>query len=198
MTPQNKNILIGGLIAIVLVMAVGYAAFATQLQITGTAQITSSWDVHFDKTAQVAGDVLPAKTFSGGSMPTGTITYGAADKPLNATVEANLKQPGDSVTFTLRIINGGSLSATAGTPTLTGTGFDINGLTATKGHIKFTVTAPATNPLPPTTGNTTTMTVKATFIDTPTCTGYTGDTAPTKLKMVQEQLVLRLLNHLEL
>ena len=37
---------------------------------------------------------------------------------------------------------------------------------ATKGHIKFEVTAPATNPLPPTTGNTTTMTVKATFIDT--------------------------------
>ena len=28
---KNKNILIGGLLAIVLIMAVGYAAFATQL-----------------------------------------------------------------------------------------------------------------------------------------------------------------------
>ena len=79
MNAQNKNILIGGLLAIVLVMAVGYAAFATQLNITGTASITSNWDVHFNKTAQVAGDVVPAKNFSGGSLPTGTITYGNGD-----------------------------------------------------------------------------------------------------------------------
>ena len=182
MNSQNKNILIGGLLAIVLVMAVGYAAFATQLNITGTASITSNWDVHFNKAAQVAGDVVAAKTFSGGSLPTGTITYGNGDAPLTATVSANLNQPGDSVTFTLRIINAGSLSATAAAPTLSGTGFTINGLVATKGHIKFEVTAPATNPLPPTTGNTTTMTVKATFIDT----GGETDSSGTTGNMVAE------------
>ena len=174
MNAQNKNILIGGLLAIILVMAVGYAAFATQLNITGTASITSNWDVHFNKTAQVSGDVVAAKTFSGGSLPTGTITYGNGDKPLTATVHADLNQPGDNVTFTLRIINAGSLSATAGTPTLSGTGFTINGLTATKGHIKFDVTAPVTNPLAA--SGTTTMTVKATFIDTGGETNGSGTT----------------------
>ena len=184
MNAQNKNILIGGLLAIVLVMAVGYAAFATQLNITGTASITSNWDVHFDSASQVSGDVVAAKTFSGGSLPTGTLTYGSGAAPLTATVHADLNQPGDSVTFTLRIINAGSLNATAATPTLSGSGFDINGLVATKGHIKFTVTAPATNPLPHTSGNTTTMTVKAEFIDTnaateASCTDYTGAEEPT-------------------
>ena len=36
---HNKNILIGGLIAIVVVMVSGYAAFATQLNINGTAKV---------------------------------------------------------------------------------------------------------------------------------------------------------------
>ena len=36
---KKKNLLIGGLIAIVLVMAVGYAAFATNLNITSSAQL---------------------------------------------------------------------------------------------------------------------------------------------------------------
>ena len=191
MNSQNKNILIGGLLAIVLVMAVGYAAFATQLNITGTASISSNWDVHFDKAACTgytdqagcAANVAAAKTFAGGSLPTGTLFYGSGNAPLTATVHADLNQPGDSVTFTLDIINAGSLNATAAAPTLSGTGFTINGLTATKGNIKFTVTAPATNPLPHTTGNTTTMTVKAEFIDTHEaveahCEDYDGQTAP--------------------
>ena len=181
MNAQNKNILIGGLLAIVLVMSVGYAAFATQLNINGTATITSTWDVHFNSAAQVAGDVTPAKTFAGGSLPSGTLTYASGDKPLSATIHADLNQPGDTVTFTLRIINAGSLNATAATPTLSGTGLTINGLVATKNNIKFTVTTPSPNPLPHTTGNTATMTVVAEFIDTVAahCTGYTGGSAPT-------------------
>ncbi|MBR2832929.1 MAG: hypothetical protein IKE75_00560 [Bacilli bacterium] len=178
MNSQNKNILIGGLLAIVLVMAVGYAAFATQLNITGTASITSNWDVHFNKTAQVSGDVAPAKTFSSGALPSGTITYGSGDKPLTATVHADLNQPGDSVTFTLRIINAGTINATASTPTLTGTGFTISGLTATKGHIRFDVTAPVGKPSGTllNAGQATTMTVKATFIDTGGETDGSGTT----------------------
>ena len=169
MEARNKNILIGGLLAIVLVMAVGYAAFATQLQINGTAEITSRWDVHFDKSAYVEQtDVVATKTFAGGSLPTGTLTYGAGDAPLTADIDANLNQPGDKVVFTLRIINAGTLSATAATPTLSGAGFTIDNLTAvsTGGHVKYTVTAPSPTVLPPTSGNLATMTVTAEFIDT--------------------------------
>ena len=66
---KNKNILIGGLLAIVLIMAVGYAAFATQLTVNGTAEITSKWDVHFkeDNTA------MTATTTGVGDKPAGTM-----------------------------------------------------------------------------------------------------------------------------
>ena len=50
MESKNKNILIASLLAVVLVMAVGYAAFVQQLTISGTAEITSTWNVHFDTT----------------------------------------------------------------------------------------------------------------------------------------------------
>ena len=54
MESKHKNILIGTLLAVVFVMAVGYAAFAQQLQINGTATINSTWDVHFNQT-QLSG-----------------------------------------------------------------------------------------------------------------------------------------------
>ena len=46
METKHKNALIGALLAVVFVMAVGYAAFAQQLTINGSASISSSWDVH--------------------------------------------------------------------------------------------------------------------------------------------------------
>lgn len=125
MEHRNKNILIGGLLAIVLVMAVGYAAFATQLNINGTAEITSKWDVHYNigsatpGTATTDGVTATAGTLDGGATastaPSGTITY-SSDK-LTATLAATLVQPGDSVVFTLTPHNyGTNLAATAGTP----------------------------------------------------------------------------------
>ena len=108
MNAQNKNILIGGLLAIVLVMAVGYAAFATQLNINGTATITSTWNVSIY------------------SITAGTPTGGALDVPYDATTapsgthkvsdtvaqfSATLQSPGDSITYTVVIKNTGTIPA---------------------------------------------------------------------------------------
>ena len=46
METRYKNLLIGGLLSLILVMAIGFSAFATQLNINGPSNITSSWDVH--------------------------------------------------------------------------------------------------------------------------------------------------------
>lgn len=145
---KNKNILIGGLLAIVLVMAVGYAAFATQLTINGSATITSNWNVHFDTTYN--NNVVPAAatgiTATATNTPTGSIS---SITDSQATLTAHLYQPGDKVTFTLKILNDGNLDAKlkSGTPTLTlsgGTAGTENGnKTMTKGNIKFTVSSPA-------------------------------------------------------
>lgn len=164
MDSKNKNILIGGLVAIVLVMAVGYAAFATQLNINGTASITSTWNVGFDTSKTGGTGVVDATTGTGGTTaPTGEVSYTNAQ---NASISADLTQPGDKVVFTLTIKNTGTLNATLATPVISSTDddVDIQGLTATKGNIKFTVTSPASTSLVANTG-TTTMTVTAEFVD---------------------------------
>lgn len=162
MNEKNKNVLIGGLLAIVLVMAVGYAAFATQLNINGTANITSKWDVRFDNTKTTGAGVIDSTTgLAGATAPTGTINYSSDD--LTANLVANLTQPGDSVVFTLTVKNNGTLAAKNSTPVLTLNGGEVNGLTATKGHIKFTVTSPT--PATIDADGTATMTVKAEFTE---------------------------------
>ena len=106
---KQKNILIGALLAIVLVMAVGYAAFQTSLNITNTAQIDSKWDIHFDTTKTSGQGVIDTTTgLQGAQAPTGTIEYSNGQ---NATVSAELNQPGDSVQFTLTIVNDGTIDA---------------------------------------------------------------------------------------
>lgn len=69
---KTKNIILIALIAVILLMAVGYAAFAQLLTINGTANITASWDVRISqiregtlvgatsKTATVGNDNLSA------------------------------------------------------------------------------------------------------------------------------------------
>ena len=41
----QRNYIIIGLCAILVIMGVGYAAFSSQLKISGTSNIDSTWDV---------------------------------------------------------------------------------------------------------------------------------------------------------
>ena len=172
MESKHKNILIGALLAVVFVMAVGYAAFAQQLTINGSAEISSTWDVKFDSTqTQATPGVVTAVTgFSGGEEPTGTVTYDNGDH--NANVSATLHQPGDSVTFTLTIKNYGTIPATVGTPTVAmDADEDDQPLVAKKGNIQFTVTPAATTKMNQ--NDTVTMQVKAEFVSGATSVGTT-------------------------
>jgi len=190
MDSKNKNILIGGLIAIVLIMAVGYAAFATTLRINGTAEITSSWNVHFDGTKTGGATVVEKHAgISGGAEPATTKTGQATDvvysnNNLTATIYTGLAQPGDYVIYTFTILNEGSLKAIAGTPDLVVTDSDYtsqDGKTVRKGNIQYEITQLPTPGSIAATNGTATMKVKVSYIDlgTGTCTGYTGSTAPT-------------------
>ena len=110
---KQKNLLIGGLLAIVLIMAIGYAAFATQLNINGTANITSNWCIGFDSTNTSTYTATPGIT--GGDTPTGSIAFSGDSCNTNykptASLNASFKQPGDKVEYTLTIANKGSLNA---------------------------------------------------------------------------------------
>lgn len=167
MENKHKNILIGVLLAVVLVMAVGYAAFAQQLTINGSAEITSTWDVRYDTTNRTG---VGQAGFNGGQTPTGTIDYDNDDH--NAIIKATLYQPGDTVTFTLTIKNNGTIPATVGAPTVSMTSDeDPSDLVARQGNIQFTVTPAATTTMNQ--NDTVTMTVKAEFISNAETVGTT-------------------------
>ena len=167
MESKHKNALIGALLAVVFVMAVGYAAFAQTLNINGTATITNAsenWNVHFD-TDQTTENAVEASPGIGGTKnPSGTIGYSNSDH--TATVNATLIQPGDSVEFTLKVLNEGSITAdinkfSVAADSASQSKGSCEGNTCTFGYIVYTVT-----PAAPTTianGESSTVKVKAEF-----------------------------------
>ena len=166
MESKHKNALIGALLAVVFVMAVGYAAFAQTLTINGTATIDSTWDVHFDDSKTEGAGVIDAEAgLVGATAPDGgRISY--EDSNHKANLSATLHQPGDKVTYTLTILNTGSIDAALHEPVLTVEGATAGtGLTQSKGNIQFTVQGLAEGTSLPKTSGSTTVQVIAEYID---------------------------------
>ena len=99
MENMHKSSVIMVLVAVVLIMSIGYAAFAQKLTINGTSTITSSWDIYIEDIA-VNNKTLDAENVSA-----------SVDDKLSATFQANLVSPGSSVTYDVTVKNGGNLNA---------------------------------------------------------------------------------------
>ena len=106
----QRNYIIAGLCAILVIMGVGYAAFQSQLKISGTSNITSDFAVRIT------------------SITPNSIVGGAADKSevtthtdTTATFGTTLQKPGDSITYDVVIENEGNIDATLKTITKTDT-----------------------------------------------------------------------------
>ena len=104
---NNKNILIGGLLAVIVVMAVGYAAFASSLKISGTSNISTTWDVEIT-------DITTSNKVGSAS-----VKEQPTFEKLTATFSTNLVSPGDSITYNIKVENKGSLDAKLNKITLT-------------------------------------------------------------------------------
>ena len=96
---KKNNIIIGSLLAVVLLMAVGYAAFSSVLNISGTGSITSSWNIKITN-VEVSNTVGDASDGEGTTF-----------EDLTATINSNLVSPGDSITYDVTVRNDGSLDA---------------------------------------------------------------------------------------
>jgi len=94
---NNKNWLIGGLLAAIVVMAVGYAALSQELEIFGTAQIDADWNVEITSITEMTA--VEATTFS-------TSHDGTA-----ATFVVDLHEPGASASYDIVIENSGTIDA---------------------------------------------------------------------------------------
>ncbi len=95
----QRNYIIIGLCAILVIMGVGYAAFTTQLKISGTSNIASNFLVKIT-------DIQ--STVQSGSA-TNAVEPSYTD--LTATFKTNLVSPGDSMKYDITISNEGSIDA---------------------------------------------------------------------------------------
>ena len=106
---KKRNIIIGGLCAVVLLMVVGYAAFQTVLNVSGTSNITSNWNIKI--TGVTTQNIKGAA--SNKEVPTFTDT--------TATFKTDLKSPGDSLEYEVTVTNAGNLNAKVNEVTLSDT-----------------------------------------------------------------------------
>ena len=128
---NDKGFKIGvlvALIAMIVVVGVGFAAFTTTLSINGTAKVeASSWNVHF---ADLGNGMVTTNTQTG---ITSTATVVKEPTLTDTTIsdwDVTFKTPGDSVTYEFNVVNAGSFAAKmtspkpfkTPTPACTGTG----------------------------------------------------------------------------
>ena len=171
---DRRNYIIIGLCAILVVMGVGYAAFSSLLTINGTANISNSWCVGFDRTKTNTYEVK--KGISTGQVPTGTMTYSGTACETNyipnASLTAVFHQPGDQITYTLTIKNKSSVTAVIKSILVDSESVSTN-TTKKKGNITYIINMPADTTLSP--NEETTMTVVAKVQNDTDITGtYTG------------------------
>ena len=95
----QRNYIIIGLCAILVIMGVGYAAFSSQLKITGTSNIDSTWDVQI---TDIQSSVVVG-------TPTNQIEP-THDK-LSATFHTKLYKPNDTMKYDITVSNLGSVDA---------------------------------------------------------------------------------------
>ena len=96
---KKRNIIIGSLCTVLLLMVVGYAAFQSVLKIKGTSTISSNWDVRITNIEKIEN--------KGATEAEGTPKH----DELSATFNTSFTTPGDYATYKIEITNNGSLDA---------------------------------------------------------------------------------------
>ncbi len=117
----QRNYIIAGLCMILVIMGVGYAAFQSQLKISGTSNITSNWSV---KITDIQSKIVSG-TPTNASEPTHTDT--------TATFRTTLTSPGDTMQYDVTVLNEGDIDAkldkiTVPESTNPAIGFEVSGM----------------------------------------------------------------------
>ncbi|MBR3199173.1 MAG: hypothetical protein IKG27_04075 [Bacilli bacterium] len=104
---KKSYVIIFVLIGIVCLLAIGFAAFSTNLKINGTASIDTSWDVEIIN--------IESKNKIGDASDTNPPVY----TKTSATFKTTLVSPGDSMTYDVTVKNSGTVDAKVDKITLT-------------------------------------------------------------------------------
>ena len=95
----RKNYLIVFMLGIMTLMAVGYSAFSSQLDIKGTSSISTKWKVVITN--------IKLEKLTGMATEESDVTF----SELNASMNVNFKSPGDSAKYAITVSNEGTLNA---------------------------------------------------------------------------------------
>ena len=95
----QRNYIIAGLCMILVIMGVGYAAFQSQLKISGTSNITSNWSVKITN--------IESKVVSGAPTDAQSPSY----TDTTATFKTRLTSPGDTMQYDVTVSNEGDIDA---------------------------------------------------------------------------------------
>ena len=95
----QRNYIIAGLCMILVIMGVGYAAFSSQLKISGTSNVTSNWSVKITN--------IQSKVVSGAPTDAQKPSY----TDTTATFKTRLTSPGDTMQYDVTVSNEGDIDA---------------------------------------------------------------------------------------
>ncbi len=104
----QRNYIIAGLCMILVIMGVGYAAFQSQLKISGTSSISSSWNIQITNIETM----LPSDY--GSEYPDGYNISEPTYTPTSATFNAGFKLPGSEIDYVVEVSNLGSIDGQVG------------------------------------------------------------------------------------
>ena len=106
---RQRNYIIAGLCMILVIMGVGYAAFQSQLKISGTSSISGSFNIQITNIKTI----LPSE--SGGSgIPDGYNISEPTYTPTSATFNAGFELPGSMIGYIVEVSNLGSIDGQVG------------------------------------------------------------------------------------
>ena len=117
----QRNYIIAGLCMILVIMGVGYAAFSSQLKISGTSNITSNWSVKITN--------IQSKVVSGAPTDAQNPSY----TDTTATFKTRLTSPGDTMQYDVTVSNEGDIDAKLDKITVpesnnSAIGFEVSGI----------------------------------------------------------------------
>ena len=97
---KKRNIIIGSLCCLLIIMGIGYAVLSQTLNISGTANMRGEWDIKITDISEASRT---------GKADPGTPTISSSG--VSASFEANLWMRGDSITYNITVKNNGNIDA---------------------------------------------------------------------------------------
>ena len=136
----KRNSILGVILLLLVVsISIGYASLTTTLNINGTSAISGqTWDVHFENIADITKSRTDLTVSEAANIVEKTTTPADDKDDLHVSFGVSFVKPGDSYSFTVKVVNDGTIPAKV-------SGIEKTISNNTNSYIVFTVSGIAEN-----------------------------------------------------